>query len=650
MCFGAAELAILMVMSYDRYVAICHPLHYGTIMAKGACGRMVVASYISAGIYGAMHTAATFSTTFNSNKVHHFFCDIPQIILISDSKMNINEASVTAVSAIILLVCFLSILYSYVHIFSAVSRISSLEGRSKALSTCLTHLAVVTLFLSTGALAYLKPGCEVMSDLDIILSMFYTVVPPSLNPIIYSLRNKDIKVTLGKLLGALTYLKLASELKFTVNMVLSIFYTVVPPSVNPIIYSLRNKDIKIYIQFLLTLEAQHGQPGPGTLAYLKPASEMMSDLDSMLSVFYTVVPPSLNPIIYSLRNRDIKFTLWKVLGITQFKSDQGFGSGELVFLTVMSYDCYEAICCLLQYDSIMNKVACALANIKPASELKSIVDIVLSIFYTVVPPSVNPIIYSLTNKDIKIYIQYLLTLEAQCGPPGPGALANIKPASELKSIVDIVLSIFYTVVPPSVNPIIYSLTNKDIKIYIQYLLTLEAQCGPPGPGQGGETICAPHWPTATICLQYTFIPFLDEMINYTGVTEFLLLGFSDDLRMQTLQGILFLMVYLAALLGNGLNIMLITWDPQLHTPMYFFLKNLSLIDLCYISDTVPKFVLNSLMNRNTISFLGCVFQVLFFVTFAAAELFILTVMSYDRYGAICRPLHYETIMNKGACG
>ena len=132
---------------------------------------------------------------------------------------------------------------------------------------------------------------------------------------------------------------------------------------------------------------------------------------------------------------------------------------------------------------------------------------------------------------------------------------------------------------------------------------------------------------------------LDKMINYTGITEFLLLGFSEDPRMHTLHGCLFLVAYLAALLGNGLIIMLITWDPQLHTPMYFFLKNLSFIDLCFISDTVPKFAFNSLINRKKISFLGCVFQLLFFVSFAAAELFILTVMSYDRYVVICRSLH-----------
>ncbi|KAI5140161.1 Olfactory Receptor 14L1-Like [Manis pentadactyla] len=201
MTFASAELAILTVMSYDRYVAICFPLHYESILNKGACGQMVVASYITVVVCGAMHTAATFSTTFSSNKIHHFFCDIPQIILISETKMNINEASVTAFSVSISLACFLSILYSYVHIFSAVSRISSLEGRSKALSTCLPHLVVVTVFVSTGTLAYLKPASELRSNLDVSLSVFYTVVPPSLNPIIYSLRNKDIKVTLGKVLG-----------------------------------------------------------------------------------------------------------------------------------------------------------------------------------------------------------------------------------------------------------------------------------------------------------------------------------------------------------------------------------------------------------------------------------------------------------------
>ncbi|KAM6224075.1 olfactory receptor 14A16-like [Rhynchocyon petersi] len=138
--FASAELVILTVMSYDRYVAICHPLHYGIIMSKGACGQMVVASYVSGGVNGVIHTAATFSVPFSSNKIHHFFCDIPQMLLITGSKMNIGEVSVTIIAVVASLVCFLAIVYSYVHIFSSVLRISSSEGRSKALSTCIPHL------------------------------------------------------------------------------------------------------------------------------------------------------------------------------------------------------------------------------------------------------------------------------------------------------------------------------------------------------------------------------------------------------------------------------------------------------------------------------------------------------------------------------
>ncbi|XP_004416844.1 PREDICTED: olfactory receptor 14A16-like, partial [Odobenus rosmarus divergens] len=141
-----------------------------------------------------------------------------------------------------------------------------------------------------------------------------------------------------------------------------------------------------------------------------------------------------------------------------------------------------------------------------------------------------------------------------------------------------------------------------------------------------------------------------KMNNVSVVTEFLILGFSGPWSLQFLQSVLFTVIYLLALVGNGLIITIISLDPCLHTAMYFFLRNLSLFDLCLISAVVPKIVVNPLTHSNSISFFGCVAQV-FLVPFSAvAELFLVTVMSIDHYAAICHPLYYETIMNRGRCG
>lgn len=135
----------------------------------------------------------------------------------------------------------------------------------------------------------------------------------------------------------------------------------------------------------------------------------------------------------------------------------------------------------------------------------------------------------------------------------------------------------------------------------------------------------------------------------TRVTEFLLLGSPDKSELQMLQFVLFLLIYLTALLGNLVLIAIITLDIQLHTPMFFFLANLSILDICYISVTVPKSMNVSLTNVRTISFSGCMAQIFLGLTFGSAELSLLTVMAYDRYSAICYPLHYHVIMSKVKC-
>ncbi|XP_054980593.1 olfactory receptor 7A10-like [Sorex araneus] len=138
--------------------------------------------------------------------------------------------------------------------------------------------------------------------------------------------------------------------------------------------------------------------------------------------------------------------------------------------------------------------------------------------------------------------------------------------------------------------------------------------------------------------------------NNTHISEFLLLGLSQDLEVQPLIYVIFLSMYLTTILGNLLIVLAASSDPRLHTPMYFFLCNLSLVDICFTSTTVPKMLQNILLQRKAISYEGCITQIFFYILFGSLDDFLLTVMAYDRFVAICHPLHYTVIMNPRVCG
>ncbi|XP_074023467.1 olfactory receptor 14A16-like [Numenius arquata] len=199
--FIGAEYCLLTVMSYDRYVAICQPLHYGTLLGSRACVHMAAAAWGSGFLNALLHTANTFSLPLcQGNVLDQFFCEIPQILKLSCSHSSLREVGFIVVSACLAFGCFVFIVVSYVQIFRAVLRIPSEQGRHKAFSTCLPHLAVVSLFLSTGFFAYLKPPSISSSPLDLVVAVVYSVVPPAVNPLIYSMRNQELKEALKKLI------------------------------------------------------------------------------------------------------------------------------------------------------------------------------------------------------------------------------------------------------------------------------------------------------------------------------------------------------------------------------------------------------------------------------------------------------------------
>ncbi|XP_020859838.1 olfactory receptor 14C36-like [Phascolarctos cinereus] len=188
------ELTLLTVMAHDRYVAICHPLLYPVIMSSRVCMQMTLTCFFTGLLYAGFHAGYTFQLSFcQSNVIHQFFCDIPSLLKISCSETLSNTLSLLGSGLVIGVGCFAFITASYISIFSTVLRFPVKEHQKKGFSTCVPHIVVVSLFLISSSYVHLQPPSDSGAIKDIILSICYSIIPPFLNPIIYSLRNKQIK-------------------------------------------------------------------------------------------------------------------------------------------------------------------------------------------------------------------------------------------------------------------------------------------------------------------------------------------------------------------------------------------------------------------------------------------------------------------------
>ncbi|XP_030042428.1 olfactory receptor 5V1-like [Microcaecilia unicolor] len=204
-CFitlGGAECLLLTVMAYDRYVAICKPLHYSVIVSRRLCVLLVTVTWITACLNSLVHTMTTFCLPFcESNKIMHFFCDIPPVLKLACADTRINEIALYSSAGSIMVGSFFFILLSYVYIISAILKIKSAKGRWKAFSTCASHFIIVSLYFGSAGFMYLRPTSTYSLEKDRELSVLYAIIIPMLNPVIYSLRNKEIHRALGLLLA-----------------------------------------------------------------------------------------------------------------------------------------------------------------------------------------------------------------------------------------------------------------------------------------------------------------------------------------------------------------------------------------------------------------------------------------------------------------
>ncbi|XP_021484623.1 olfactory receptor 5W2-like [Meriones unguiculatus] len=198
--FTDVECMLLAMMAFDRYKAISNPLLYAVDMSSKVCYQLLAVVYVVGIVDAVIHTTLTFHLCFcGSNEINHFFCDLPPLYLLSCSDIQVNELALFAVFGFIELSTISGVLVSYCYIILSVLKIHSAEGRFKAFSTCISHLTAVSIFQGTMLFMYFRPSSSYSLDQDKITSLFYTLVIPMLNPLIYSLRNKDVKEALQKL-------------------------------------------------------------------------------------------------------------------------------------------------------------------------------------------------------------------------------------------------------------------------------------------------------------------------------------------------------------------------------------------------------------------------------------------------------------------
>ncbi|KFO24599.1 olfactory receptor 9 [Fukomys damarensis] len=200
-CFGVTECCLLTAMAYDRYAAICRPLHYTTLMNQGACNCMVGASYLMGIITGTIHSICIFTLPFRgANTIHHYMCDVMPVLRLVTGSTFTGEVGKLIITIFFITTPFLLIMTSYVYILATILGVSTSQGLRKVFSTCSSHLFVVILFFGSATVAYLRPETSSSLDTDQIYAFFYTVVTPTFNPFVYTLRNKEVTGAMRRLM------------------------------------------------------------------------------------------------------------------------------------------------------------------------------------------------------------------------------------------------------------------------------------------------------------------------------------------------------------------------------------------------------------------------------------------------------------------
>ncbi|KAG8519551.1 Olfactory receptor 4B1, partial [Galemys pyrenaicus] len=493
---GVTEIFLLTVMAYDRYVAICKPLQYTTIMSRPVCHLLVAGSWLGGLVHSMVQIFVTVQLPFcGPNVIDHYFCDLHPLFKLACTDTSVQGVVVLANSGLFSVFSFLFLVASYIVILFHL-RNHSAEGRRKALSTCASHITVVLLFFGPAIFLYMRPSSTFTKDK--LVAVFYTVITPMLNPIIYTLRNKEIH--------HLQATSMARKNNVTELILTGLFQD---PQVQRVCFVLF---LPVYLATIV---------GNGlivlTVAISKSLNSPMYFFLSYLSLVEisyssTVVPKFIRDLLAKIKTISLEGCMAQIFFF------HFFGVAEILLLVVMAYDRYVAICKPLQYTTIMSRQLChvLVAGSWFGGFLHSIVQILIAIQLPFCGPNVVDHyfcdllpLFKLACKDtfvegvsvlansglislcsfLILMISYIVILFhlrnhsaegrrkalSTCASHitvvflffGPAIFLYLRPSSTFTE--DKLVAMFYTVFTPMLNPIIYTLRNKEMKIALRKL-------------------------------------------------------------------------------------------------------------------------------------------------------------------------------------
>ncbi|KAM4846260.1 uncharacterized protein RHO17_018877 [Thomomys bottae] len=520
--YVTTEGVLLSMMAYDRYVAIANPLLYTAIMTQSVCTQMVLASYLGGLVNALTHTIGLLRLDFcGPNVVNHYFCDFPPLLRLSCSDAHTNEMLLLIFSGVIAASTFLIIMVSYTRILIAIHRIRSAEGRKKAISTCASHLTAVTLFYGSVTFSYIQPSSQYSLEQEKVSAVFYTLVIPMLNPLIYSLRNKDVKDAAKR---SIPWMRRPSTRKHHPKPGGN--WTMVTEFI--LLGLTDREDLKavLFVLFLLIyITSLAGNLGLLLLIHVTPKLHtpmyyFLSCLAWVDACYSSVFAPNML-LNFLAEQGTISFSacLVQYFFFVTLLTTEGF------LLAAMAYDRYVAIASPLLYTVAMTKVACVRlvlgsclgGLINSLTHTLGLVNLsfcgpkVIRHFFCDLPPllqlscsdtSMNELLLLVFSGIIAlvtfltVMVSYafivaaILRIRSSAGRHtafstcashltavtlfyGSISFSYIQPSSQYSLEQEKVVSVFYTLVIPMLNPLIYSLRNKEVKEAVRRAVAMQ---------------------------------------------------------------------------------------------------------------------------------------------------------------------------------